>query len=232
MTAVSAPPDRILIIEDDPEIAGFLAKGLRDEGFDVDIASSGDGFLDRLRDGGFRLVVLDRMLPDAEGAELCRKLRDSGDRTMVMMLTAKDALGDKLDGLDAGADDYMTKPFAFDELLARLRALLRRAPRPGADDEICIADLRLDVARKRAERAGRDLRLTATEFALLHCLASNPGGVLSRTDLLRAVWGYEFDPQTNVVEVYITYLRRKVDRGADTKLIRNHRGFGYFIGTE
>jgi DNA-binding response OmpR family regulator len=151
---------------------------------------------------------------------------------MVLMLTAKDALDDKLDGLNAGADDYMTKPFAFGEFVARLRALLRRSPQAGPPQDIRIADLHVDPTRKRASRAGRDLDLTATEFALLHCLALRAGNVLSRAELLKQVWGYEFDPGTNLVEVYIAYLRRKVDHGADPKLIRNQRGFGYYIGVD
>lgn len=232
MTASDGPPDRILIVEDDPGISAFLAKGLRKEGFDVDIDATGEALVDRVRAGRFRLVVLDRMLPDVDGADLCRQLRDAGDDTMVLMLTAKDALDDKLDGLNAGADDYLTKPFAFDEFLARLQALLRRAPQPDANTVLRIADLVIDVTRKRAERGGRDLQLTATEFRLLQYLAENAGNVLSRADLLKAVWDYEFDPQTNVVEVYITYLRRKLDLGADVKLIRNHRGFGYYLGID
>ncbi|MGI3212332.1 response regulator transcription factor [Roseovarius tibetensis] len=232
MTVSDGPPDRILIVEDDPGIAAFLAKGLRKEGFDVDIDATGEALVDRVRAGRFRLVVLDRMLPDVDGADLCRQLRDAGDDTMVLMLTAKDALVDKLDGLNAGADDYLTKPFAFDEFLARLQALLRRAPQPDANTVLRITDLMIDVTRKRAERGGRDLQLTATEFRLLQYLAENAGNVLSRADLLKAVWDYEFDPQTNVVEVYITYLRRKLDLGADVKLIRNHRGFGYYLGVD
>lgn len=232
MTASDGQPDRILIVEDDPGISAFLAKGLRKEGFDVDIDATGEALVDVVRAGRFRLVVLDRMLPDVDGADLCRQLRDAGDDTMVLMLTAKDALDDKLDGLNAGADDYLTKPFAFDEFLARLQALLRRAPQPDANTVLRIADLVIDVTRKRAERGGRDLQLTATEFRLLQYLAENAGNVLSRADLLKAVWDYEFDPQTNVVEVYITYLRRKLDLGADVKLIRNHRGFGYYLGID
>lgn len=232
MTSANATPDRILIVEDDSEIAAFLAKGLRKEGFEVEIDPAGKGLVETLRARRVRLVVLDRMLPGVDGARLCRELRDAGNDTMVLMLTAKDALDDKLEGLNAGADDYLTKPFAFGELLARIDALLRRAPQAGAGEVLRIADLVVDTTRKRAERGGRALQLTATEFRLLQYLAENAGQVLSRADILKAVWDYDFDPQTNLVEVYIAYLRRKLDRGAKTHLIRNHRGFGYYIGME
>jgi DNA-binding response OmpR family regulator len=224
--------DRLLIVEDDGEIAGFLAQGLRNEGYAVDVASYGAGLHERLTEGAYRAIILDRMLPDAEGAEICRQLREDGDETMILMLTAKDTLVDKVDGLAAGADDYMTKPFAFEELLARLAALLRRAPaQPGHGSELVVGPLRLDLARKAAWRDDRPLDLTATEFALLHYLAEHAGAVRSRVDILKAVWGYDFDPHTNIVEVYIAYLRKKVDHGGEMKLIRNHRGFGYSLAT-
>ena len=225
--------ERLLIVEDDAEIAAFLAKGLVAEGYAVDVCHLGRGLVPRLADADYRLVILDRMLPDAEGAELCRRLREGGDETMILMLTAKDALADKLDGLRAGADDYMTKPFAFEELLARLEVLLRRSravEEPASD--IRVGDLHLDLARKSARRADRELSLTATEFALLRYLAENAGTVVSRMDILNAVWGYDFDPHTNIVEVYIAYLRKKVDQDPAPKLIRNQRGFGYLLADE
>lgn len=225
--------ERLLIVEDDAEIAGFLDKGLRAEGYAVDILDSGADFASRLAGAEYRLVILDRMLPDSEGAELCRRLREAGDETMILMLTAKDALDDKLIGLHAGADDYMTKPFAFEELVARLQALLRRAqPMQERCPNIRIGDLHLDTARKTARRGDRELDLTATEFALLRYLAENAGTTVSRMDILNAVWGYNFDPHTNIVEVYIAYLRRKVDAAGETKMIRNQRGFGYFLHME
>jgi DNA-binding response OmpR family regulator len=151
---------------------------------------------------------------------------------MILMLTAKDSLSEKLDGLAAGADDYITKPFAFEELLARIGVLLRRAP---ADDsghkEIVLGDLHIDLVRKSATRGGRDLELTATEFALLQFLAERADIVQSRGDILKGVWGYDFDPQTNIVEVYIAYLRKKLEQNGDTKLVHNQRGFGYLIST-
>jgi DNA-binding response OmpR family regulator len=222
---------RLLIIEDDAEIAAFLRHGLIAEGYAVDIAATGAASLARVAEGDVRLAILDRMLPDAEGIELCRQLHDRDPDLRVLMLTAKDALEDKLDGLKAGADDYMTKPFAFQELLARLEALLRRAGLGGAHapSERVIGDLRLDLARKAAFRGGRELGLTATEFALLQYLAEHAGAVVSRMQILNAVWGYDFDPNTNIVEVYIAYLRRKLDQGAEHKLIENVRGFGYVL---
>ncbi|WP_209428400.1 response regulator transcription factor [Pararhodobacter sp. SW119] len=222
--------DRLLIVEDDEEIAAFLHQGLAAEGYLVDLSSAGEGVLARVADGSYRMVILDRMLPDAEGVDLCRKIRAAGSNTMIMMLTAKDALAEKLEGLGAGADDYMTKPFAFEELLARIEVLLRRAPTgPELQPEIVVGDLRIDPVRKTAKRAGRDLDLTATEFALLHFLAARADTVLSRVEILKGVWGYSFDPHTNIVEVYIAYLRRKVEQEGEEKLIHTQRGFGYVL---
>jgi DNA-binding response OmpR family regulator len=222
----------LLVVEDDAEIAAFVERGLTAEGFRVDVAATGYEGIARLSNGGHRLVILDRMLPDAEGADLCRQIRASGNETMILMLTAKDSLSEKLDGLAAGADDYITKPFAFEELLARIGVLLRRAP---ADDpgqkEIVLGDLHIDLVRKSATRGGRDLELTATEFALLQFLAERADIVQSRVDILKGVWGYDFDPQTNIVEVYIAYLRKKLEQNGESKLVHNQRGFGYLLST-
>lgn len=223
---------RILIVEDDHEIADFLSAGLVAEGYDVDVTAQGQDLMDRLTASRVDLVVLDRMLPDAEGVDLCRMVRARGDDTLVLMLTARDALEDKLDGLRAGADDYMTKPFAFAELLARIEALVRRrgvVDATPATGTLTVADLRIDLARKVVTRDDDDLGLTATEFALLHFLAVHAEQVVSRMELLKGVWGYDFDPHTNVVEVYISYLRKKIERGGETRLIRNVRGFGYML---
>lgn len=225
---------RLLIVEDDAEIAQFLRSGLSAEGYEVEARPDGQGLVENVAEGGFDLVILDRMLPDAEGVDLCRRLRAREPRVMILMLTARDALGEKLEGLRAGADDYVTKPFAFEELLARLEALLRRAdagstPAEPAPTEIRVGELRLDLARKTAQRGERELGLTATEFALLRFLAENAGRVVSRMEILNAVWGYDFDPNTNIVEVYIAYLRKKVDRDASLRLVRNVRGFGYVL---
>ena len=222
--------DRILVVEDDAEIAALLSGGLTAEGYHVDLADCGEGLDQRLSAGAYDLVVLDRMLPDADGAELCQVIRAAGHDVMILMLTAKDALSEKLEGLGAGADDYMTKPFAFEELLARIAVLLRRAPaRDDRPARIVIGDLCLDLNTKTATRRDRDLELTATEFSLLRFLAERPDRVQSRIDILKGVWGYNFDPQTNIVEVYIAYLRKKLDKDGDTQLIRNQRGFGYLL---
>ncbi|MFZ3583774.1 response regulator transcription factor [Loktanella sp. DJP18] len=223
---------RILIVEDDQEIAAFLAAGLSAEGYDVAVTHAGHDLTDRLDARRPDLVLLDRMLPDAEGVDLCRQIRARGNGTLIMMLTARDALEDKLDGLRAGADDYMTKPFAFAELLARIEALVRRsklADAIPATGTLAIADLRIDLTRKVVTRDDQDLGLTATEFALLHFLAVHAEQVVSRMELLKGVWGYDFDPHTNVVEVYVSYLRKKIERGGETRLIRNVRGFGYML---
>ncbi|MCL3883143.1 response regulator transcription factor [Marivita sp. GX14005] len=224
---------RLLIVEDDTEIAGFLAAGLSAEGYEVTVRSEGAGLLDTVRDGSFSAVILDRMLPDAEGADLCQKLRAAGEDVMILMLTAKDALDDKLEGLRAGADDYMTKPFAFEELLVRLEVLLRHANRSQpVQEEISVGDIRLDLPRKVAYYRDAELGLTATEFALLIYFAENAGRVVSRPDILRAVWGYDFDPHTNIVEVYVAYLRRKLDRAGAEGALRTVRGFGYVLTSE
>ena len=224
---------RILIVEDDPEISGFLQTGLSADGYEVEVTSHGGDLAQRLRDGGFGLVILDRMLPDAEGVDLCRRIRAQGDDTLILMLTARDSLGEKLEGLRAGADDYMTKPFAFEELLARIEALKRRSgPHEAPATVLRHADLRIDLARKLVERGGRNLDLTATEFELLRFLVENAGRVVSRMEILNAVWGYDFDPNTNIVEVYIAYLRKKTDRDEGSRLIRNVRGFGYILSAD
>lgn len=217
----------ILIVEDDDEIAEFLENGLTVEGYRVDVLHEGSELLDKISRGRPDVVILDRRLPDADGVQLCQKMREAGHSTMVLMLTAKDAMDDKIEGLKAGADDYVTKPFAFGELLARLEALVRRTDAGELSSDLVIDDLRLDYSLKAAYRAERSLALTATEFSLLRFLAENAGKVMSRTKILSAVWGYDFDPNTNIVEVYINYLRKKVDFNQPVKMIVNVRGFGY-----
>lgn len=219
----------ILLVEDDLEIAEFLVQGLRMEGYVPHHVPDAAGMRAAMQAHDLPFVILDRMLPDAEGATLCSELRARDPRTMILMLTARDALEEKLEGLRAGADDYITKPFAFEELLVRIETLRRRAGQMDEAERLVLGDLTLDMAQKSAQREGRDLSLTPTEFALLRYLAEHAGTIVSRTELLAGVWGKNFDPNTNLVEVYIAYLRRKVDGPFEEKRIRNVRGFGYTI---
>ncbi|WP_299208130.1 response regulator transcription factor [uncultured Tateyamaria sp.] len=225
---------RILVVEDDPEISEMIADTLRRRGHVVDVTHSGAEFVQRLKDGDYSLVILDRLLPDAEGAELCRSLRQAGDDVLVFMITAQDALEDKLEGLEAGADDYLTKPFAFAEMAMRVETLLRRADRTAGaqDEELRIGPLCLDRARKKVTVDDAPIELTATEFSLLAHLMQHTDRPVDRMELLNAVWGYDFDPQTNVVEVYILYLRRKLLRATKDVVLRNVRGFGYVLEIE
>jgi two-component system, OmpR family, response regulator len=223
---------RILLAEDDVRIASFLTRGLRSEGYAVEHTRDGRHALDAALSGTFELLILDRLLPGMEGLEVCRNLRGQGNQTRVLMLTAKDALQDKVEGLKGGADDYVTKPFALDELLARIEALLRRPEGEPRDSAVLeVGELRLDFAGKAAFRKDRRLALTAKEFALLAYLMENADRVVSRSRLLSSVWGRNFDTGTKVVEVYIRYLRRKVDEGEARQLIRTVRGFGYMISS-
>lgn len=218
----------ILIVEDDAEIAEFLQRGLSAEGYRPQVAENIKTMHYMLARASYPIVILDRMLPDGDGATLCAELRASDPSRMILMLTALDATEEKIQGLRAGADDYVTKPFAFEELLVRIETLIRRAG-THAPERIVIRDLELDIVHKRALRKGVDLALTPTEFALLRYLAERQGAIASRMEILSGVWGKNFDPNTNLVEVYITYLRRKVDGDFDERLIRNVRGFGYVI---
>ncbi|MGO1463055.1 MAG: response regulator transcription factor [Marinobacter sp.] len=220
----------LLIVEDDNEIAEFLAKGLAEEGYNISVRSDARDLLALVRAGNYDLVILDRMLPGVDGVELCQTLRAEAQDIRVLMLTAKDGLDNTIEGLRAGTDDYMTKPFAFGELLARLEVLLRRSlADPPARDEITVGRISINLDMKTAHHDGQDLNLTVTEFTLLRYLAENAGRVLNRTDILRAVWGYEFDPHTNIVEVYIAYLRKKLEQAGASGVIRTSRGFGYLL---
>jgi two-component system, OmpR family, response regulator len=220
---------KVLLVEDDPRIAGFISRGLSAEGYVVDVAKSGREALEFAAENDYPLVILDRMLPGMDGLGVCHELRKRGSHSMILMLTAKDALQDKLDGLAGGADDYMTKPFAFDELLARLHALLRRAPYREAEEELRVGDLVLSSADHTVRRGERNVDLTAKEFTLLSYLMRNAGKVVTRARLLNNVWGYNFEPGTKVVDVYIRYLRKKIDDGEEHALIHTVRGFGYRI---
>jgi DNA-binding response OmpR family regulator len=200
------------------------------EGHVTDVANTGAEGLRLARTGDYALAILDRMLPDLDGIELCRQFRLEGLSCRVLVLTARDALADKVGGLRAGADDYLTKPFAFDEFVARIEALLRRGGAPEEPGVLRVADLTLDCATRRATRGGRLIELTPKEYTLLRYLMENAGIVISRAQLLNNNWGYGFDPGTKVLDVYIRYLRRKIDDGEAVPLIHTVRGAGYQIG--
>jgi DNA-binding response OmpR family regulator len=216
----------VLLVEDDERIIEFVRRGLQAEGCRVDVARHGlEGI--RRAHSGTQVIILDLLLPDVDGREVCRRLRDAGNTTPILMLTALDTLEDKVQGLRIGADDYLVKPFAFAELLARVEALARRNGRYRHEPpELRVADLVLDRETREAWRGERLIPLTPREFSLLECLMGSPGKVVSRTQILEQVWGCSKHPLTNVVEVYIRQLRRKVDQGAPP-LIETVRGFGY-----
>ena len=216
----------MLIVEDQPKLAELLARGLREEGHAADVADRGEDALWMAPAASYDVIVLDIMLPGIDGIETCRELRRSGVWTPVLMLTARDAVGDRVTGLDAGADDYLTKPFSFDELLARLRALTRRVPaeRPVTVE---VGDLRLDPAAHRAWRGETELELSAKEFAMLELLMRRPGNVLTREQLLEGAWDMSYERRSNVVDVYIRYLREKIDRPFGSDSIETVRGVGY-----
>lgn len=221
---------RILLVEDDPRIARFVAKGLREKAYAVDVVGNGDEAGYKLSINEYDAVILDVMIPGRDGFQVCRDLRSAGIAVPVIMLTARDTVQDRITGLDSGADDYLTKPFAVTELLARLRALLRRGHivRPAT---ISIADLALDTGAQRATRGGRTLALTTKEYALLEYLARESGRVVSRAEIAEHVWDQNFDPLTNLIDVHINRLRRKVDNGFPSKLIQTRRGAGYMLAS-
>ena len=217
---------RILVVEDEPRIAAFLAQGLREEGHRVELAADLSGARAAFDTGRFDLLLVDRRLPDGDGLDLIRELRWKHRAVPAICLTARDSVPDRVEGLVGGADDYLVKPFEFEELLARITAVTRRRP---AFEEIAVGDLRIDVPTRRVSRAGRELQLTAREFELLRYLAERAGEVVERARLLQAVWETTHDPGTNVVEVYVSYLRAKVDRGFDRPLVHTVRGVGYVL---
>jgi two-component system copper resistance phosphate regulon response regulator CusR len=216
---------KLLLVEDDPKAAAFLAKGPSENGFVVDSAATGDDGLALARAGGYDLVVLDVMLPGRDGWEVLAELREAGDTTPVLFLTARDAVPDRVRGLELGADDYVLKPFSFSELLARVRTVLRRGP-ARVPDVVLVADLEIDLVRRRASRGDVLLELTPKEFALLSLLARRAGEVLSRTLITEQVWDVNFDSDTNVVDVHVRRLRAKVDDPFEKKLIHTVRGAG------
>jgi two-component system response regulator MprA len=219
----------ILVVDDDPALRSALDRALRLEGYDVAFAHDGRQALQLMAAGGHDAVVLDLGLPLMDGIEVCRRIRGQGDRTPVLMLTARDSVGDRVEGLDAGADDYLVKPFALDELLARLRALLRRsAPQP-AEAMLRYADVTMDVATMEVRRAGRPVELTRTEFRLLELFLRNPRVVLTRSQIFEQVWGYDFGSSSNALDVYVSYLRRKLEARGEGRLIHTVRGVGYTL---
>jgi two-component system copper resistance phosphate regulon response regulator CusR len=219
---------RILLVEDDRRIARFVAKGLREQAYAVDVTGDGEDASYKLSVNDYDAVILDVMIPGRDGFEVCRDLRAKGSAVPVIMLTARDTVNDRINGLDSGADDYLTKPFAVTELLARLRALLRRGRvvRPAT---IGIADLVLETGAQRATRNGHALALTTKEYALLEYLAREQGRVVSRAEIAEHVWDENFDPMTNLIDVHINRLRGKVDNGFSVKLIHTRRGAGYML---
>jgi two-component system response regulator MprA len=221
----------VLVVDDDPGVGMSVAAALRRDGHEVEIAVDGRQALDRLGAGSYDSIVLDVLMPAVDGLEVCRRLRARGDLTPVLMLTARDRVADRVDGLDAGADDYLVKPFAVEELRARLRALLRRAgAAPGASDgPLSFADLQLDPVTREVWRGNRQIDLTRTEFALLELFMGHARQVLTRTIIFERVWGYDFGPSSNQLWVYISYLRRKLEAGGETRLIHTERGVGYVL---
>jgi two-component system, OmpR family, response regulator len=217
---------RLLVVEDEPKLAALVARGLREEGYAVDVAGRGEDALWMAHAAPYDAILLDVMLPGTDGFDVCRRLRREDVWSPILMLTARDAVGDRVTGLDAGADDYLPKPFAFDELVARVRALVRRAPteRPTILE---VGSLRLDPAAHRAWRGDVELDLSPKELALLEVFMRNPGRVLSRTQLLDSAWDIGFERRSNIVDVYVRYLRDKIDRPFDCASLETIRGVGY-----
>lgn len=225
---------RILVVDDDKAVRDSLRRSLAFNGYQVDLAEDGQAALDKLLTDRPDALVLDVMMPRVDGLEVCRRLRSAGDELPILVLTARDAVSDRVAGLDAGADDYLPKPFALEELLARLRALLRRRTDPADDGEgpsaaLTFADLSLDPDTREVSRGGRPISLTRTEFSLLELLLAHPRRVLTRGQILERVWGYDFPTSGNALEVYVGYLRRKTEADGEPRLIHTVRGVGYVM---
>ena len=219
----------VFVVDDEPAVRSALERALGAEGYRVGVAADGVEAIERLPDPRPDVIVLDVLMPRMDGLEVCRSLRAAGDRTPVLMLTARDAVSDRVAGLDAGADDYLVKPFALAELLARIRALHRRAEPADDDQPLRFADLELDPVTREVRRGGRRIELTRTEHALLDLLLRNPRRVLTRDVIFDRVWGYDFGPTSNPLEVYVGYLRRKTEDGGEPRLIHTVRGVGYVL---
>ncbi len=219
---------RILVVEDEKKVAGFIKKGLEEEGYAVDVAHDGEEGLYMALDQVHDLIILDIQLPKMDGVQVLSTFRKKKGTTPVLLLTVRANIEDKVLGLDSGADDYLTKPFAFQELVARIRALLRRRSESGPA-VLKVSDLTLDPARRQVMRGGQRIELSPKEFALLDYFMRNPGRVLTRTMITEHVWDYDFDTDTNVIDVYVNYLRKKIDSAGDPKLIHTVRGVGYVL---
>ncbi|MFD9006055.1 response regulator transcription factor [Streptomyces sp. NPDC059582] len=227
---------RILIVDDEPAVREALQRSLAFEGYETEVAVDGADALEKATAYQPDLVVLDIQMPRMDGLTAARRIRGAGDTTPILMLTARDTVGDRVTGLDAGADDYLVKPFELDELFARVRALLRRSsyttPVAGADqvdEALTFADLRMDLATRDVTRAGRAVELTRTEFTLLEMFLAHPRQVLTREQILKAVWGFDFEPSSNSLDVYVMYLRRKTEAGGEPRLVHTVRGVGYVL---
>ncbi len=221
-------PMRILVVDDEPAVREAIERALRLDGYDVELAENGERALNAVDTRPPDAMVLDVLMPRVDGLQVCRRLRSTGERVPILMLTARDAVGDRVGGLDAGADDYLVKPFALDELLARLRALLRRA-HPDERAELRFADLSLDPAAHEVRRGDREVELTRTEFLLLELFMRHPRQVLPRSTIFEHVWGYDFGATSNSLEVYMSYLRRKTEAGGEPRLLHTVRGVGYVM---
>ncbi|MCC9137836.1 response regulator [Pontibacter silvestris] len=220
---------KILLIEDEPKVASFIKKGLEEQTYDIDQAYDGTFGVKMALQNDYDLIILDIILPNMNGLDACREIRRHNTSVAILMLTALGSTDDKITGLDAGADDYLTKPFEFKELLARIRALMRRGSEAISSEKLTIADLEMDVVRKTVTRAGKPITLTAREFALLYYLLRNQGRVVSRVDITEQVWETSFDTGSNVIDVYINFLRKKIDKEHDLKLIHTLVGMGYVL---
>jgi two-component system copper resistance phosphate regulon response regulator CusR len=219
---------RLLLVEDDLRIARLIAKGLREQSYAIDVVNSGEEALYQAAINTYDLAILDVMIPAPDGFAVCRELRKSGQHMPILMLTARDAVEDRITGLDSGADDYLTKPFEFRELLARLRALLRRTGEV-KPPKLVVADLIVDTVGQNVFRGGKSISLTTKEYALLEFLARNAGRVVGRAEIAKHLWDEEFDPFSNLIEVYVTRVRRKVDSGSAKPLLHTRRGAGYVL---
>lgn len=234
MSSTRSPPPTlthmaILVVDDEPAVRSALERALKLEGYEVELAPNGRDALKSLSSHSPDAIVLDVLMPEVDGLEVCRRIRAAGDRTPILMLTARDGISDRVAGLDAGADDYLVKPFALDELLARLRALLRRTSPDGGQRLLRFADLSVDLATREVRRGERMMDLTRTEFLLLELFLRNPRQVLTREIIFERVWGYDFGPASNSLEVYVGYLRRKTEAEGEPRLIHTVRGVGYVL---